>query len=246
MPKYTRPAALLGASLQALLCPAPAGAQIFVEPASTVGASALQLESGLVHSRDGALRSWITPSLVSLGIGNALELRAESDLWVRESSRGEAEEGIADLSVGFKWAATESRSGRPGLAFLVNALLPTGSRQRRGDGLRPSLRGSVEWKLPAGARLTVMPGVERSTGVDGAETTGLLGVALGKGWGNRFSAFMEVALEQLSGGNGSTASWTAGSTYLLGEGTQLDAGFSLPTTSYSPGFTVLFSQLFRW
>lgn len=184
------------------------------------------------------------------GIGEALEGRAESDLWVRQASGGKAQTGIADFSVGLKWEATEGGDRRPGLAFLLHTHLPTGSGTWRGDGVRPSLRGVVEWDLPAGANLGVMPGVERAVGVDGVETTGLLAVVLGKGWGNRFGAFIELALERIagSGEGGNTGSWNAGGTYLMGEGTQLDAAFSLPATSSASGVgvTVVFSQLFRW
>ena len=110
---------------------APAGAQIIVESSATVGASALQIETSLAHSRNGALRSWSTPTLVRIGIGEVLELRAESDFWVREASGANTHTGVADLFVGLKWAATVGQAGMPGLGLLLHTNLPTGSRQWR-------------------------------------------------------------------------------------------------------------------
>jgi hypothetical protein len=42
---------------------------------------------------------------------------------------------------------------------LAHADLPSGSRALRGEGVRPSLRVSAEWDLPADLSLGVMPGI---------------------------------------------------------------------------------------
>ncbi len=217
MPKYTCLATMRipRALLLGFFLSTPAGAQIMVEPSSTVGTRALQIETSLTHSRKETLRSWSTPTLVRLGIGEALELRAESDLWVREASGANTHTGVADLSVGLKWTATV---GQPGLSLLLHTNLPTGSHQWQREGVHPSLRGILEWNLAAGAHLGIMPGVERSGMVDGVETTGFLGLALGKGWGKRFRTFLELELYHIagSGTGGNTGNWNAGGTYLLG------------------------------
>lgn len=245
-----------------LLLAAPAGAssQIvtdrpdFVESAATVGSGALQVETSVAFEVAGShpLRSaaWSLPTLLRFGVSADVEVRFESDFWVRDVSsaplRGES--GRADASVGLKWHALDAAGPVPAAALLVHADLPSGSPGLRGEGVRPSLRAVAEWALPRGLGLGVMPGVAWETSPGGRHAAGLLGLVLGKEISPAVRMFCEAAFERLAGEarGGHEAVANAGLAWLVGPSVQLDLAVSLGLTSASPdlGFTVGWSSRF--
>ena len=239
---------MIGRTLLALaiLTFAPARAQIatdrpdFVESSATVGAGRIQLETSAALTRDGELRSWSTPSLVRVGIGDRFELRAESDLLVHDRSGGTSTSGVADLSLGAKWAAADDAGDGPGVAILVHADLPTGSEEWRGEGVRPSVRAVLEQELPHDFAVGLMPGVLVDRGVEGHYTAGILGVVLGRIWTDRLRSFVELGLEQIARerDGGTMGSWNVGSALLLDDDTQLDAALAFGATSTSAPFAL--------
>jgi hypothetical protein len=230
----------------AIVTSASARAQIatdrpdFVESGATVGAGRVQLETSVAVARDGALRSWSTPSLVRVGLGDRLELRAESDLLVHDRSGGASTSGVADLSLGAKWALADDAGGGPALAILVHVDLPTGSKAWRGDGVRPSVRAVLEQALPNDFAVGVMPGVLVDRGVGGRYAAGILGVVLGRSWSERFRSFLELGLEQIARerDGGTMGSWNVGSAFLLDDDTQLDGALAFGATSTSTPFAL--------
>jgi hypothetical protein len=214
----------------------------FVESSATVGAGRVQIETSVALARDGGLRSWSTPSLVRVGIGDRLELRAESDLLVHDRSGGASSSGLADLSLGAKWAAADDAGGGPGVAILVHADLPTGSQEWRGEGVRPSVRAVLEQELPNDFAVGLMPGVLANRGVGGHYAAGILGVVLGRSWTDRFRSFVELGLEQIARerDGGTMGSWNVGGALLLDDDTQLDAALAFGATSTSTPFALAF------
>ena len=106
-----------------------------------------------------AWRFWTIPTLVRVGLGSRLELRAESMLLTHKSvSGGEGKTGMSDIALGAKVHLQDASGKRPSSGILLHMALPTGSAAYRGKGGRPSLRVTAEWELPADLSFSVMPG----------------------------------------------------------------------------------------
>jgi hypothetical protein len=143
----------------------------FVEASEVVGPHRVQIEAGLDFDREDAAgvrkRGRSTPMLLRIGLGDRFELRVETDGALRQEQRDPAtglrtrETGIADTALGVKWHRQDGDegTGRPSTAWLLHVELPTGDREFRGPGWRPSLRYVAEWDLPDDVSIGVMPGV---------------------------------------------------------------------------------------
>jgi Putative MetA-pathway of phenol degradation len=236
----------------AALAPCPGTAQIatdrpdFVESSVVVRRGTFQVETSVAYDRAGAgdhrVASVTTPTLLRLGVGGGLELRVESDLFVGDrSSAGLGDgSGVADASVGVKWHAADPRGPRPSMGVLLHAELPTGTPALRGEGVRPSLRGSAEWALPGGVGLGMMPGV--AVGRDGGRSwaEGIFALVVGCDVSFRWHAFVESSFERLarSEDGGTSASFDLGVARLLGEDTQVDAAAFFGITDAAPDLAV--------
>ncbi|OON64704.1 hypothetical protein B0920_09495 [Massilia sp. KIM] len=225
----------------------------FVESSLVVGKGRLQVETSLLLERDrnpqARARSVSTPTLLRVGVGDTLELRAETDGRVRarqfEAASGVTERalGYADTALGLKWHALDAEGGRPSVGVLLHADLDSGSRAFRGEGVRPSLRVAAEWDLARDWSLGVMPGIGQERDEDGRRYRyGILGVVLGKELGEGLRGFAELALPQIARGRhgGTQASFDLGAAWLLSRDCQLDAMFSRGLNGRTPdtAFTV--------
>jgi outer membrane putative beta-barrel porin/alpha-amylase len=223
----------------------------FVESAATVGSGRVQMETSFAMSNaeEGALATttWTTPTLIRVGVTEVFELRLESDWLVRSETTPaiglpDVTHGVADLSVGAKWHVRDQGHGLPALAVLVHADLPSGSEGVAGAGTRPSIRVSGEWDLGHEVGLGIMPGLRYDR--DGPERflSGVLGLAIGKGWTAKWGTFAELALEQVTRSNngGMVGAVGMGATYLVNPFWQLDTALSFGLNDRSPdmGLTV--------
>ncbi|BDT58485.1 hypothetical protein MasN3_19790 [Massilia varians] len=222
----------------------------FVESSKVVGKGRFQFEAGLLVERERNAgtreRTLSTPTLLRFGIADTLELRVETDGRMNRHSTEEGRRttaaGYGDTALGLSWHVLDGGEGRPSMAVLVSAEFDSGSRAFRGDGVRPALRVVGEWELSKEMTLGVMPGigVERDEG--GRYRYGMLGVALEKEFGQRWSGFAEVALPHIarSRHGGTEASFDIGAAYLLSKDVQLDAMLSRGLNSRTPdvAFTV--------
>lgn len=262
----TRFTALMAVASWTLLNPDPVLSQTaeristdrpdFVEAAATVGKGRIQVETSVALS-DMSLggidvTTWTTPTLIRVGVSEVLELRLESDWLVRaEETVGAGSSntvtGVADVALGLKWHLTEQRRGKPAMAILVHADLPTGSGDTGSPGTRPSLRVTGEWDLGNEVGLGVMPGIRSDRAGPDRFVSGIFGVVIGKGWTPRFASFVELALEQIaSDSHGGTLGWVGfGATYRVAAFWQLDTAFSfgLNDRSTDVGVTVGISGL---
>lgn len=227
----------------------------FVESGLTVRPGAVQIETSIAYAArgSGALRSasWTTPTLLRWGVGPALELRLETDLWVRDASAPAlaSDGGLSDVAVGMKWHVLDGDGPTPAAALLVHADLPTGSPALRGEGVRPSLRAVAEWGLPEGFALGVMPGlaVDRSDGV--RHVAGIFGLVVGKELTPALRTFGEIAFETLTSADrgGHVAALNTGVAWLVNDRLQLDVALSVGATDAADGsvLAVGFSRLLR-
>lgn len=114
----------------------------FVESSNVVGFQRFQVETSIAvdRSRSAAERERVvsTPTLLRYGIGDALELLAESDGRISSHNRtlpgGEAERatGYADAALGLKWHVADAAGASPSLGVLLHIDTPSGSRGLRG------------------------------------------------------------------------------------------------------------------
>ncbi len=251
--------ALLAAALAALVAPlaARAGEAIstdrpdFVESSDVVGRGRFQIETGAVSERSTVggtqSRTQTTPTLLRYGISDALELRLETDGFVRSRSQDPAsgttlrERGFSDVALGVKWHMRDAdeTAGTPSIAWLVHVDVDSGSRAFRGQGLRPSLRAVAEWDLPSDFSVGVMPGLLADKNADGKRfVAGIFAVTLAKELAPRWHGFVELAGQQLASrrNGGSVVTFDAGLAYLVTDSLQLDCSVARGLTSYSPDF----------
>lgn len=171
----------------------------------------LQIETSGAWQRDRVegtttkLRS--TPTLLRLGLGNDVELRLETDGWLRQNNPDAS--GRGDLSVGAKWKMQDGDASKPSLGWLAGVTTPSGSGPFKGHGLRPSLNFLAQWELPDDWSLGTMAGtfVDRND-ADQRYTAGVLSASLGFPVG-KLHGFAELAAQQIAssrnGGNVVTA-----------------------------------------
>ena len=263
----TRPATIAFAVLLSMAC---AGVQAqqknqpivsdrpdLVETSEVVGKGRVQLETGFLVERERSAdeheRSWSMPTLLRVGLNDALELRLESEGRTVQHSIDKASgerstvAGYADTSIGFSWHVLDARGMWPSMAVLAGAELPTGSKRLRGEGVRPSLRVVGEWELPGELELGVMPGLAVDNKDDtGRYTHGIFGVVLEKAFSERLHGFAEVALPQIarSRHGGTQASFDIGAAYFLSNDCQIDTMFSrglnhrTPYASFTVGLSI--------
>jgi hypothetical protein len=222
----------------------------FVESSSTVGRERVQIETSLSWERTRepggvTTRTRTTPTLLRLGVSETLELRVESDGFVRDTRNDPAlgatqrEHGFSDAALGVKWHMQDGddKTGVPGIAWLAHMELPSGSSAFQGHGLRPSLRAVAEWELPHDFSFGVMPGLMVDTGPDGKRFTGgIFAATVGKSWTAAWRTFIEVAGRQLAARRhgGSVVTFDAGTTYLVTDDLQLDFSMARGLSSAAP------------
>lgn len=217
----------------------------FVESSNVVGKNHFQIETSLAGERNKANgvkdRSYAMPTLLRYGVGDTLELRLETDGRIVQKTTSGAgsvtERGYGDVSLGVKWHAADAEGSLPSIGWLLHADLDSGSRQFRGDGVRPSLRVVAEWELPNELSLGVMPGVVYDRNAAGERFVGgVLGVVLGKAWNERLRSFVELSLPQIARANngGSLATLDVGAAYLLANNLQIDAALARGLNKRTP------------
>jgi len=228
----------------------------FVESSQTVGAGYWQIESSVAFDRDdeSGIRgeSWSTPTLLRVGIGDRWEARFETDGWIesriREAGGRENSSGIADLAVGLKYALGDPQGAGPAQAWLLHFDLPSGDREFRGEGVRPSLRWVGEWALPNEWSMGVMPGLIREDNGEDTFVAGIFGAVVGKSWSPNFRSFLELALPQIADSKygGTEAYLDLGSAWLLSPDLQLDTAISLGLNERSVDRALTVGLSVRW
>ena len=224
----------------------------FVESSDVVGKGRFQVETSFARERAGSgaqrLHTTSTPTMLRAGVSDTLELRLESDGRVHAWAGSDSQRGYADASIGVKWHAADAKGNSPSLGILLHADLPSGSRQFRGEGVRPSLRVVGEWELPADMSLGVMPGLSYETADDGRRfTNGILGVVVGKELTPRWRAFVEVAASQIARARngGSQVTFDTGVAYLVNDNCQLDFAVARGLNKRTPDMSWTVGLSFR-
>lgn len=222
-----------------------------VESSDVVGKGHFQIETSFASERnhvDGVkTRTYSTPTLLRYGIGDAWELRLETDAFNWSKSQDDltgvstTTRGFNDVALGVKWHMQDGdeTSGKPSVGWLAHVDLPSGTRELHGKGARPSLRMVAEWELPGEWSLGVMPGFIYDQTDDGRRfTAGIFAAVLGKSITDKLRVFVEVAGQQITAkGNGGTiATYDAGVAYLLTPTVQIDFAINQAANKNTPDF----------
>jgi hypothetical protein len=208
----------------------------FVVSTRTVDANTVQVETSVERSQDGEdanlFRTWTTPTLLRYGLKHQMEIRLESDFISHVRYDTEVTNGVSDISLGLK--GTSPRSFNPNLtmAWMVDALLPTGTEDIGGNGVRPSVRLAADWQFPNQTSLGVMPGCRADRDDTGDwYPTGMLGVNVAHNWNPRVRAYAEMSARTIRSDNrgGKNVVWDLGGAWRVSPDTQLDGsvGFGL-------------------
>ena len=217
-----------------------------VESSQVVGSGIMQIETSLGEERNDEAgideRTYTTPTLIRAGINDTWELRMESDGRTVQHTRINGTtgtlSGYADISIGMKWHFTSENtaSHRPSTAWLFDVTTDTGSREFRGNGLRPSVQFVAEWSLPDDTKLGVMPGIVYDKNDRHRFVSSMFAVNYGKQFTSTLSGFVELAAQQLANKSdgGNIIATDAGMTWLLNKDMQLDASIQRGLTDETP------------
>lgn len=206
------------------------------ESSQVVGPGRVQLETGLNWDRqrdpDAHVRTLTTPTALRIGLSKALELSVGTDgrtiAHASEPDTGEyaVSAGWADLAAGVKWHVADQDGAQPSLGVIVQALLPTGSREMRGAGFRPIFAVPAEWELGRDWQLAVMPGIGRDSDDAGSRYTyGVFAAAVTRAFGARLHGFAELAAPQIARAahGGTQLQVDAGVSWLVNKDCAIDA-----------------------
>jgi hypothetical protein len=234
----------------------------FLTSPDVVGKDRFQIETGALVQRDDPAgntrtRTLATPTLLRLGVTDKVELQLETDGRVRtretdlETQITVHAHGYADTAIAIKWQTHEDNAdkGEPGIGWVFQAMLPSGSRAFRGRAVRSAVIGAFEWDLPNDMALGANAGVAYDNSDTGKRFfSGTLGAGLSKHLTDRLPIAAEIVAQQIArkkyGGN--VAIVDLGMTYLLTKSVQVDALVGRGLTSESPKylFTVGISARF--
>jgi hypothetical protein len=234
----------------------------FLTSPDVVGKGRFQIETGALVQRDDPAgntrtRTLSTPTLLRLGVTDKVELQLETDgrMRTRETDLPTQStvraHGYADTAIAIKWNTHEGNEekGEPGIGWVFQATMPSGSRAFRGRGVRPAVIGAFEWDLPNEMALGANAGLAYDNSDTGGRFfSGTLGVGLSKHLTDRLTIAAEIVAQQIArkqyGGNVAVAD--VGMTYLLTKSVQVDALVGRGLTNESPKylFTVGISARF--
>lgn len=204
----------------------------FVESSDVVGKGRVQIETSLAWERDrqGGKTSRLrgTPTLLRIGLNDALEFRLETDRRL-QGRFGDDSTTVYEAGWG------DEDKGTPGMAWLFHADVDSGSY--RGQGIRPSVRFVAEWELPGGLSVGVMPGLYQERNEAGGRYVGaVMAGVIGKPLAERLRGFAELSAQKLTsarnGGNVITADISIA--YLLTRDLQVDTAVSRGVNRNSP------------
>ena len=212
----------------------------FIDSSTVVRHGHWQVESALAGERDAGAgilaHPLATPTLLRVGIGESVELRAEGAALLHAKTAdadavpAQRITGFSYLAFGATWRVRHGNAGwLPGVAWLADVQTSAGGRTLRGMGVRPSVRATAEWELSDNCSLGVMPGLFLDRNPLGKRyAAGILAVTLGKAWTPRWRTFVEVAAERLalSRNGGSSVTFDTGLAFAATKSLQFDIAVS--------------------
>ncbi len=223
----------------------------FTESASVVPTGHLQLEAGYTFTRDrgdeGLRRDHAYPeALLRIGLTERVELRAgQSFLTTRTvpvpSGPSDRSTGADDLYLGMKIRLFDQRAGRPELALIAQATLPTGSDSVGARRTLPGLNVVYAWEVVPGL-VSLAASTQGNLALDAADDDYLeLTQSVSIGWSltDRVGAFTEWFASfpaARRAGVSAAHSVDAGFTVKIGPGIQWDVRAGAGLSRAADGF----------
>jgi Putative MetA-pathway of phenol degradation len=223
----------------------------FVESSEVVPKGHFQYEVDVtsVRNRRSAAHTTTTstPTLLKYGAADNFELRIAPEGYVRRDGSS----GLGDTAFGIKWHSQDrdASRGKAAVSWILHFDTPSGARQFKGSGIRPSLRSVITWDLPQDLALGLMPGIKYDSGEDGHRfTSAIFGAVLNKRFNDRIRAFVEFSGTQIAHARdgGVLASWDLGAAYLVNNDIQLGMRTGIAANRNTPDAYVLFEVAQRF
>jgi hypothetical protein len=233
----------------------------FVESSEVVGKGRFQFEADVVSERDrrnsARVTTTSTPTLLRFGVTDAVELRVETEGWMRvtndstASGAGSTVNGTGDTALGVKWHAQDrdKSTNAPAVSWILHFEAPAGSSAFKERGIAPSLRSVITWELPHDLALGFMPGVKYGAAPDGHRfVSGIVGLVLNKQWTETFRTFVENSAPQIAhaADGGVVMSWDVGAAYLVTNDWQIGFRAGAAANKNTPDSIVLFELAGRF
>ena len=200
-----------------------------VPGSSLVGEGNVQLEANAARASDGRgaamTRVWSTPTLLRLGMRN-YEIRLQSSVYSRVRTYNSVNNGMSDLTLGIKGMIPQSYNRDLSLAVVLQAGVPSGSKQFKQDGVRPEVQFLGAWQLPRDNAVSGIAGVRSDVdNVGGRYATGVLGMNFAHTWNPRVTTYGELAAKEIrtASRGGKNMIFGMGAAWRAMPGTQLNA-----------------------
>ncbi len=223
----------------------------FIESSEVVPTGHYQYEVDMTSVRDRrsapATTTISTPTLLKYGAADNIEVRLAPEGYARRDGTS----GFGDTAFGVKWHSQDrdALQGMPAVSWIMHVDTPSGSRQFRGNGTRPSLRSVVTWDLPHDVALGLMPGIKYDTREDAHRfTSAIFGAVLNKRLNEQLRTFVELSAPQIAHARdgGVLASWNLGAAYLVNDNLQLGVRSGVAANRNTPNNYVLFELAQRF
>lgn len=165
----------------------------FTESTLSVGRGVLQLEAGYTFASVSDVSSHsFGEVLIRLGMGGPLEFRLGLNSYVVSNGPGGTQDGLEDLTVGFKVELIEGSSAMPSLGLIAALSVPTGGESFSSNSTGADVVLAAGWNpgpdWSVGSNLGFGGGVLN----DGSDNRWLGSIAIGRTVSTRAAVFGEV------------------------------------------------------
>jgi hypothetical protein len=233
----------------------------FVESSEVVGKGRFQFEADFTYERDhrnpARVTTFSTPTLLRFGVANTVELRVETEGWMRVQTDGIGTApggtltGTGNTAFGLKWHSQDRdrATNTPAVSWILHFEAPTGSDAFNGHGVAPSLRSVITWELPYDLALGFMPGIRYGSTPDGHRyASAIVGLVLNKQWTEKTRTFIENSSSQIAraADGGVVMSWDVGAAYLVTNDWQIGFRAGVAANKNTPDKFVLFEVAGRF
>jgi outer membrane putative beta-barrel porin/alpha-amylase len=217
-----------------------AGRPGITESAGVAGPGVVQFEGGLELDATPDAGAWsrtfLTPSVLRVGLTSRFEVRLSGDGLTLERTSSAHHGGLADLAVGAKYIVLDAKRAGFELAAIPTLGLPSGADRFSSHRYQPSLTMSLARDLPAGFDLGASVGTTWTRDPHDRRTARAASVAIGHLIAGPWAGFGEIAAAD---GDDGTVDWLAdaGLSRTIGRDAQIDVELGHRLTGGAPDWT---------
>lgn len=225
----------------------------FVPNAAVVGQGDIQFETGVTRTQDGdgsaLLRMWSTPTLLRFGMPSNYEIRIQTNAFNRVRTYSTVNNGMGDLSLGFKAAIPQTMNPNMSLAVVAQAAFPSGSDKINNHGFRPEAQFMGQIQLPNANTIGGVVGLRYDMDQnDERYKSGVIAANFGHTWNPQWTSYLEAGVRPWLNARrgGKNAMYGIGSAWRPMPATQLNAtvGFGVKENDTDLAWTIGVSRRF--